>query len=116
MTEPTRLLAHEMAVRLRQGEVSSRELAEAHLDAAERDNAGLNAWLSIDRERRLHHVIAQDVLELDRLGGRRYVVGRQLGEDRVLVQDVVELGLESRQLLVGQPETGKMCDVFDIGS
>ena len=37
MTALTRLRAHEMAVRLRQGEVSSRELAEAHLDAAERD-------------------------------------------------------------------------------
>src|SRR6476646_2354943 len=56
-----------------------------------------------DRERWLHDVIAQDVLELDRLGGRRDVVGRQLGEDRVLVEDVVELGLEPRQLLVRQP-------------
>ena len=36
-------------------------------------------------------VVAQDVLELDRLGGRRDVVGRQLGQDRVLVEDVVEL-------------------------
>ena len=64
----------------------------------------------------LHDVLAQDVLELDRLGGRRDVVGRQLGEDRVLVEDVVELGLEPRQLLVGQPEAGEMRDVLDIGS
>ena len=37
-------------------------------------------------------VVAQDVLELDRLRGRRDVVGRKLGQDRVLVEDVVELG------------------------
>src|SRR6187431_2909053 len=60
MTALTRLHAHEMATRLRQGEVSSRELAEAHLDAAERDNAGLNAWLSIDRETALEQADAAD--------------------------------------------------------
>ena len=52
VTDPTRLLAHEMAALLRAGEVSSRELTEAHLAAAERDNRALNAWLTIDRERR----------------------------------------------------------------
>ncbi len=45
----TRLLAHEMAARLRAGEVSSRELVEAHLAEAEAGNAALNAWLVIDR-------------------------------------------------------------------
>ena len=45
----------------------------------------------LDRQRRADDVVAQDVLELDRLGGRRDVVGGQLGEDRVLVEDVVEL-------------------------
>jgi aspartyl-tRNA(Asn)/glutamyl-tRNA(Gln) amidotransferase subunit A len=39
-----------MAERLRRGETTARELALAHLDAAERDNRGLNAWLVIDRE------------------------------------------------------------------
>ncbi|HEX5014227.1 MAG TPA: Asp-tRNA(Asn)/Glu-tRNA(Gln) amidotransferase subunit GatA [Candidatus Limnocylindrales bacterium] len=60
MTSLTRLLAHEMAARLRRGEVSARELAEAHLDAAERDNHGLNAWLSIDREKALEQADAAD--------------------------------------------------------
>ncbi len=50
MTDLTRLLAHDMAVRLRAGETNSRELAEAHLDAAERENHSLNAWLTIDRD------------------------------------------------------------------
>ena len=45
----TRLHAHEMAALLRAGDVSSRELAEAHLDAAERQNRALHAWLAIDR-------------------------------------------------------------------
>ena len=53
MTDPTRLHAHEMAGLLRERQISSRELTEAHLAAAERDNHGLNAWLSIDRERAL---------------------------------------------------------------
>ncbi len=53
MPDLTRLFAHDMAALLRSGEVSSHELTEAHLAAAERDNRGLNAWLSIDRQRAL---------------------------------------------------------------
>jgi aspartyl-tRNA(Asn)/glutamyl-tRNA(Gln) amidotransferase subunit A len=45
----TRLTAHEMAARLRAGEVSARELAAAHLDEAEAGNGALNAWLVIYR-------------------------------------------------------------------
>ena len=60
MTDLTRLHAHEMAASLRAGETTSRELAEAHLAAAERDNRGLNAWLSIDRERALAEADAAD--------------------------------------------------------
>ena len=52
-TDLTRLYAHEQADRLRAGDISSHELTEAHLAAAERDNRGLNAWLTIDRERAL---------------------------------------------------------------
>src|SRR5215203_5060033 len=61
MTDVTRLHAHEMAARLRAGETSSRELTEAHLAAAERDDRALNAWLSIDRERALAEADAADV-------------------------------------------------------
>ena len=50
MTDPTRLLAHEMAALLRSGDVSSRELTEAHLAAAERDNHGAQR-LADDRSR-----------------------------------------------------------------
>jgi aspartyl-tRNA(Asn)/glutamyl-tRNA(Gln) amidotransferase subunit A len=44
----TRLAAHEMAALLRAGEVTSRELVEAHLEAAVAGNRALNAWLVID--------------------------------------------------------------------
>jgi len=63
----TRLHAHEMAAALRAGEVSSRELTEAHLERAERQNHALNAWLSIDRVRALAEADAADV----RLGAAR---------------------------------------------
>ena len=42
---------HELAAGLRAGAFSSVELAEAHLAAAERDNHGLHAWLSIEGAR-----------------------------------------------------------------
>ena len=56
----TRLHAHEMAVLLRAGRGSARELATAHLDLAERQDRGLHAWLSIDRERALAQADAAD--------------------------------------------------------
>jgi aspartyl-tRNA(Asn)/glutamyl-tRNA(Gln) amidotransferase subunit A len=59
-TDLTRLHAHEQAARLRTGEVSSRDLTEAHLRVAERQNRALNAWLSIDRERALEEADAAD--------------------------------------------------------
>ena len=58
--DPTRLLAHELAALLRSGELSSREATEASLEAAERGNHALNAWLSIDRERALAEADAAD--------------------------------------------------------
>jgi aspartyl-tRNA(Asn)/glutamyl-tRNA(Gln) amidotransferase subunit A len=51
--DPTRLHGHEMAARLRAGELTSREIVSAHLDVAERQNRALNAWLTIDRDRAL---------------------------------------------------------------
>jgi aspartyl-tRNA(Asn)/glutamyl-tRNA(Gln) amidotransferase subunit A len=59
-TDLTRLHAHEQATLLRAGEASSRDLTEAQLAAAERDNRGLNAWLTIDRERALEEADAAD--------------------------------------------------------
>jgi aspartyl-tRNA(Asn)/glutamyl-tRNA(Gln) amidotransferase subunit A len=56
----TRLHAHELAARLRSGELSSHEVAEAHLAVAERQNRVLNAWLTIDRERALAEADAAD--------------------------------------------------------
>ena len=44
----TRLTAHEMAARLRAGEVSARELTRVHLAEAEAGNGALNAWLVLD--------------------------------------------------------------------
>ena len=51
--ELTRLPAHEMAARLRAGDVSSRELTAAHLARARRTDRGLHAWLAIDDARAL---------------------------------------------------------------
>jgi aspartyl-tRNA(Asn)/glutamyl-tRNA(Gln) amidotransferase subunit A len=56
----TRLHAHEMARLLRAGKVSSRELAEAHLAVAERQNRALNGWLVIDRANALAQADAAD--------------------------------------------------------
>jgi aspartyl-tRNA(Asn)/glutamyl-tRNA(Gln) amidotransferase subunit A len=50
-----------MASALRAGDVSSRELTEAHLARAEGQNHALNAWLTIDRERALTEADAADV-------------------------------------------------------
>ncbi len=47
-TDLTRRYAHELADGLRSGAFSAREVTDAHLAAAERDNRGLHAWLTID--------------------------------------------------------------------
>jgi aspartyl-tRNA(Asn)/glutamyl-tRNA(Gln) amidotransferase subunit A len=59
-TDLTRLHGHEMATHLRAGDVSAHELAEAHLGLAERQDQGLHAWLTIDRERALAEADAAD--------------------------------------------------------
>jgi aspartyl-tRNA(Asn)/glutamyl-tRNA(Gln) amidotransferase subunit A len=59
-TDLTRLTAHGMADRLRSGETTSRQLTEAHLDAAEAGNHALNAWLAIDRDAALAQADAAD--------------------------------------------------------
>jgi aspartyl-tRNA(Asn)/glutamyl-tRNA(Gln) amidotransferase subunit A len=60
MSDLTRLHAHDMAALLRAGAVSAREISDAHLAAAERENHALNAWLTIDRERALAEADAAD--------------------------------------------------------
>jgi aspartyl-tRNA(Asn)/glutamyl-tRNA(Gln) amidotransferase subunit A len=60
MSDLTRLFAHEMAARLRAGDISAHELAGAHLDRAERTDHGLHAWLTIDRDRALAEADAAD--------------------------------------------------------
>ena len=60
MTDVTRLAGHEQARLLRAGEVSSRGLVAAHLDAAERQNRALNAWLAIERDGALTAAEAAD--------------------------------------------------------
>ena len=37
-----------------------------------------------------------------------------VGEDGVLVEDVVQLAFEARELVVGQPEAGEVGDVLDV--
>jgi aspartyl-tRNA(Asn)/glutamyl-tRNA(Gln) amidotransferase subunit A len=57
---PGRLLGHEMAARLRAGALTSREIVTDALDAAERQNHALHAWLTIDREGALAAADAAD--------------------------------------------------------
>ena len=69
-----------------------------------------------DRKGGPGHVVPEDVLELDRLG-RRWNCGRvELGQLRVLVEDVVELALEPVELLVGEAEACEEGDVLDVSS
>ncbi|MGH2464063.1 MAG: Asp-tRNA(Asn)/Glu-tRNA(Gln) amidotransferase subunit GatA [Candidatus Limnocylindrales bacterium] len=48
MVDLTRQRGHELAAGLRSGAFSAREVIDAHLMVAERDNHGLHAWLTID--------------------------------------------------------------------
>jgi len=65
--ELNRRTGHELAAGLRAGSYSSLELTEAHLAAAERDNRGLHAWLTIDRASAEAQAMAAD----DRLAAAR---------------------------------------------
>ena len=56
----TRLHAHEMAGRLRAGEVSSVELLDAHLDAIVVTDTAIHAWLAIDEEPARAAAVAAD--------------------------------------------------------
>jgi aspartyl-tRNA(Asn)/glutamyl-tRNA(Gln) amidotransferase subunit A len=68
--ELTRLHAHELATLLRAGEVSAQDAAAASLDAADRGNAVLNAWLAIDADRAMEAAtIADERLAVARADG-----------------------------------------------
>ncbi len=56
----TRLHAHEMAARLRAGEVSSVELLEAHLASISATDTAIHAWLAVDEELARSAAIAAD--------------------------------------------------------
>ena len=60
MGDNGRAFGHELAGRLRAGEVTSREIVAGALDAAERQNRALNAWLTIDRAGALSAADAAD--------------------------------------------------------
>ena len=51
---------HELAAGLRSASFSALELTDAHLAAAERDNHGLHAWLSIDADSARDQAAAAD--------------------------------------------------------
>jgi aspartyl-tRNA(Asn)/glutamyl-tRNA(Gln) amidotransferase subunit A len=52
-SDPTRLAVRDMAAGLRAGTFSARELVDAHLRLAHRQNRALNAWVFFDDERAL---------------------------------------------------------------
>ncbi len=100
--------------------LTSRSLSVAAEDRRDDDEVALAlrgvSENRLHRQRLADDVVAEDVLELDRLGRRRDLVRLEPGQDRVLVEDMVELSLEQRQLLVGQAEAGEMSDVLDVGT
>ncbi|MES2208724.1 MAG: Asp-tRNA(Asn)/Glu-tRNA(Gln) amidotransferase subunit GatA [Chloroflexota bacterium] len=72
----TRLPAHAMTLALRAGDVTARDLALAHLEAAQRQNHALNAWLTIDRENALAQADVADArLAAARLEGPEALAG-----------------------------------------
>jgi aspartyl-tRNA(Asn)/glutamyl-tRNA(Gln) amidotransferase subunit A len=66
----TSLSAREMSAGLRAGHFSSHDLVAAHLEAAERQNRVLNAWLLIDRDGALDEADAADARLRDERAGR----------------------------------------------
>src|SRR5207244_2720253 len=67
-----------------------------------------------DPQGRLDDVIAEDVLELDRLCRRRDRRRVELGQLGVLVEDVVELAFQPIELGIGEAEASEEGDVLDV--
>ena len=93
-----------MAARLRAGEVSSRELAEAHLAEAEAGNRALNAWLVIDRDGALAAADAADA----RLAAARADGPAALAALHPLCG--VPVGLKDLVTVRGRPVHGRLAD------
>ena len=93
MANLNRLHAHEMAALLRSGDISSRELTEAHLAVAERQNHALNAWLVIYRTDALAQADAADIriAEARRAGGSALAQLHPLCGVPVALKDLVSV-------------------------
>jgi aspartyl-tRNA(Asn)/glutamyl-tRNA(Gln) amidotransferase subunit A len=77
--ELIRLPGHALAAALRSGELSSRQIVEAHLDVAERQNRALNAWLAIDRDGALAAADQADARLRDGADGLHPLFGLPVG-------------------------------------
>jgi aspartyl-tRNA(Asn)/glutamyl-tRNA(Gln) amidotransferase subunit A len=72
----TRLHAHDMAARLRSGELSSVELLDAHLETIASTDTAIHAWLAVDAERaRAAAVAADERLTQARAEGEAAIAG-----------------------------------------
>ncbi len=97
--ELTRLHAWEMAEALRRGDCSARELVEAHLTMARRQDRALHAWVFLDDERALEAAEAAD---------RRLVAARGGGPEAVAaLPPLLGLPVALKDLVVtrGRPST-----------
>ena len=65
----------------------------------------------VERERGARLVLVPDVDEVERMRGRRHVGEVELGDDADRIEDRSELLGEALDLLVGQREPRKPCDV-----
>ena len=68
----------------------------------------------IHREARCDDILSQDGLDLDGLRRGRDAIGVERGQHRVLVEDVVELAMESGDLVLAEAEAREMGDMRDI--
>jgi aspartyl-tRNA(Asn)/glutamyl-tRNA(Gln) amidotransferase subunit A len=97
--ELTRLGALAMAAALRGGDCSARELVDAHLELAHRQDRALHAWVSFDDERALAAADAAD---------RRFVAARREGRQAMeALPPLLGLPLGLKDLVVtrGAPST-----------
>jgi aspartyl-tRNA(Asn)/glutamyl-tRNA(Gln) amidotransferase subunit A len=98
-TELTRCTAHDLAVLLRAGETSAREVLEASLARIRATDHGLHAWVSLDHERAADAADAAD---------RRFVAARGAGQAAVgELHPLLGIPIALKDLVVtrGRPST-----------